>query len=86
MVNWEFMDNMDPVSATKLVDDLREGAEVRSTRGPRICTWREAERVLAGFDDGLADEGPAAGPATLVGLQIARENNWKAPAAEGGTQ
>jgi NADH-quinone oxidoreductase subunit E len=80
MVNWEFMDNMDPASATQLVDDLRAGKEVRSTRGPRICTWREAERVLAGFDDGLADEGPAAGPATLVGLQIAREKNWKAPA------
>jgi len=84
MVNWEFMDNMDPQSATQLVDDLRAGNEVRSTRGPRICTWREAERVLAGFDDGLADEGPAAGPATLVGLQIARENGWKAP--EGGQQ
>jgi NADH-quinone oxidoreductase subunit E len=84
MVNWEFMDNMDPQSATQLVDDLRAGNEVRSTRGPRICTWREAERVLAGFDDGLADEGPAAGPATLVGLEIARENGWKAP--EGGQQ
>ena len=85
MVNWEFMDNMDPASATQLVDDLREGREVRSTRGPRICTWREAERVLAGFNDGLADEGPAAGPATLVGLEIARENSWTAPDA-GGTQ
>jgi NADH-quinone oxidoreductase subunit E len=81
MVNWEFMDNMDPASATQLVDDLRAGNEVRSTRGPRIVTWREAERVLAGFDDGLADEGPAAGPATLVGLEIARENNWRAPAS-----
>jgi NADH-quinone oxidoreductase subunit E len=79
MVNWEFMDNMDPQSATQLVDDLREGKEVHSTRGPRLCTWREAERVLAGFDDGLADEGPAAGPATLVGLQIARDNGWQAP-------
>ncbi|WP_148574029.1 NADH-quinone oxidoreductase subunit NuoE [Nocardioides caldifontis] len=84
MVNWEFMDNQTPESATRLVDDLRAGSEVRSTRGPRICTWREAERVLAGFDDGLADEGPAAGPATLVGLEIARENGWKAP--EGGQQ
>ena len=37
-----------------------------------ICTWREAERVLAGFPDDRADEGPAAGPASLVGLQIAR--------------
>jgi len=79
MVNWEFMDNMTPQSATQLVDDLREGKEVHSTRGPRLCTWREAERVLAGFPDDLADDGPAAGPASLVGLQIARDNDWKAP-------
>jgi NADH-quinone oxidoreductase subunit E len=84
MVNWEFMDNMTPESATQLVDDLREGNEVRSTRGPRICTWREAERVIAGFPDDLADEGPAAGPASLVGLGIARERGWKAPAATEG--
>jgi NADH-quinone oxidoreductase subunit E len=87
MVNWEFMDNMDPTSATQLVDDLRAGREVRSTRGPRVCTWREAERVMAGFDDGLADEGPAAGPPSLLGLEIARENGWTAPApgsANGG--
>ncbi len=79
MVNWEFMDNMTPQSATQLVDDLRAGAEVRSTRGPRVVTWREAERVLAGYPDGLVDEGPAAGPASLVGLEIARENGWQAP-------
>jgi NADH-quinone oxidoreductase subunit E len=82
MVNWEFMDNQTPQSATQLVDDLREGKEVRSTRGPRICTWREAERVLAGFPDDRADEGPAAGPASLLGLQIARENGWTAPESE----
>ncbi len=79
MVNWEFMDRMTPSSATRLVDDLREGKEVRSTRGPRIGTWREAERVLAGFNDGLADEGPGAGPETLVGLRLAREKGWRAP-------
>ncbi len=79
MVNWEFMDNMTPQSATDLVDDLRQGKEVHSTRGPRICSWREAERVLAGFPDDLADEGPAGGPATMVGLEIARQNGWKAP-------
>ena len=82
MVNWEFMDNQTPESAVQVVDDLRAGKEVRSTRGPRICTWREAERVLAGFPDDLADEGPAAGPASLVGLQIARDNDWKAPASD----
>ncbi|MGC4110967.1 MAG: NADH-quinone oxidoreductase subunit NuoE [Nocardioides sp.] len=79
MVNWEFMDNMTPQSATQLVDDLREGREVRSTRGPRIATWREVERVLAGFPDDRVDEGPGAGPASLVGLEIARQRGWSAP-------
>jgi NADH-quinone oxidoreductase subunit E len=82
MVNWEFMDNMTPQRATEVVDDLREGKQVHSTRGPRIVTWREAERVLAGFSDGLADEGPAAGAESLVGLRIARENDWVAPGRE----
>jgi len=82
MVNWEFMDNQTPGSAVELVEDLRAGREVRSTRGPRICTWREAERVLAGFPDDRADEGPGAGPASLLGLQIARENDWSAPQSD----
>ncbi|WP_137292345.1 NADH-quinone oxidoreductase subunit NuoE [Nocardioides dongxiaopingii] len=82
MVNWEFMDNMTPQKATDLVDDLRAGTEVTSTRGPRLCTWREAERVLAGFPDGRADEGPSAGPASLVGLGIARDRGWSAPESE----
>lgn len=81
MVNWEFMDNQTPESAVQVVDDLRAGKEVHSTRGPKICTWREAERVLAGFPDGRADDGPAAGPASLVGLGIARERGWTAPDA-----
>ena len=80
MVNWEFMDNMDPDSAVDVVDRLRAGEQVSSTRGPRICTWREAERVLAGFPDDRADEGPGAGAASLVGLAIARERGWRAPA------
>jgi NADH-quinone oxidoreductase subunit E len=82
MVNWEFMDNMTPQSATDLVDDLREGVEVRSTRGPRIATWREVERVLAGFPDDLVDEGPAAGAPSLVGLNLARDRGWTAPGSE----
>jgi len=81
MVNWEFMDNMTPAKATQLVDDLRAGKEVHSTRGPRLCTWREAERVLAGFPDDRVDEGPAAGEASLAGLRIARERGWTAPEA-----
>ena len=82
MVNWEFFDNMTPDSARKLVDDLRAGDKVTPTRGPgRLCTWKEASRILAGFGDGQASDGPSAGPASLLGLRIARENGWKAPAA-----
>jgi len=74
MVNWEFFDNQTPESARQLVDDLRAGQPVKPTRGAdSVCTWREAERVLAGFYDGRADEGIAAGPATLEGLRQARE-------------
>lgn len=85
MVNWEFMDNQTPESAVALVDDLRAGKEVTSTRGPRLCTWREAERVLAGFPDGRVHEGPAAGGPSLVGLGIASERGWTAPAGSGST-
>ncbi|MCX6400350.1 MAG: NADH-quinone oxidoreductase subunit NuoE [Propionibacteriales bacterium] len=81
MVNWEFMDNQTPESAVQLVESLRAGHEIQSTRGPKLCTFREAERVLAGFPDGLVDEGPTAGPPSLVGLKIARERGWTAPDA-----
>jgi NADH-quinone oxidoreductase subunit E len=73
MVNWEFFDNQTVQGARELVDRLRDGEPVTSTRGPQVRSFREVERVLAGFPDGLAGEGPAAGPATLVGLALARE-------------
>ncbi len=50
------------------------------TRGPsRQCTFKQTARVLAGFPDGLADEGIGAGPASLAGLRVAREHGWQAP-------
>ncbi|HET9649067.1 MAG TPA: NADH-quinone oxidoreductase subunit NuoE [Microlunatus sp.] len=79
MVNWEFFDNTTPERAVEVVDALRRGEEVTATRGARVCTWKQAERVLAGFPDGRADEGPTAGPASLLGLEIARERGWSAP-------
>ena len=79
MVNWEFFDNQTPESACALVDRLRAGEGVQATRGATIGSWREAERVLAGFPDGKADEGVTAGPTTLLGLNIARERGWSAP-------
>ena len=82
MVNWEFMDNMDPEKAEQLLDDLAAGRPVRSTRGPELTSWRDSERVLAGFPDGKADEGPTAGPASQLGTRIAREKGWTAPASD----
>ncbi|MGD7733370.1 NADH-quinone oxidoreductase subunit NuoE [Propionibacteriaceae bacterium G57] len=79
MVNWEFMDNMSPDKADELLDKLANDEEVHSSRGATITSWREAERVLAGFPDGRADEGPTAGEASLVGLRMAQDNGWTAP-------
>ncbi|WP_299446458.1 NADH-quinone oxidoreductase subunit NuoE [uncultured Phycicoccus sp.] len=90
MANWEFFDNQTPASTKALVDDLRAGKDVKPTRGPnRVCTFTQMSRTLAGFSDGLADEGVGAGPASLVGLEIAKRNGWTAPegasATSGGT-
>jgi NADH-quinone oxidoreductase subunit E len=91
MVNWEFFDNQTVESARELVDGLRAGdpddpsSLPMPTRGARLCTWRQAERVLAGFPDGRADDGPAAGPASLVGLELARERGESAPPAPAGS-
>ncbi|WP_067969855.1 NADH-quinone oxidoreductase subunit NuoE [Nocardiopsis trehalosi] len=80
MVNWEFFDNQTPESAKRLVDDLRLGRDVAPTRGPdRLCTWKEASRVLAGFSDGRGAEGTQAGEPSLTGLRLARERGWTAP-------
>ncbi len=77
MVNWEFFDDMTPQSARDLVDGLRAAADVHPTRGaPRLCTWKQASRILAGFPDGQAAEGQTAGPASLAGLRIARQQGW----------
>jgi len=76
MVNWEFMDNMTPAKATELLEDLAAGREVRSTRGPVITSWAANEAVLAGIDDGQADEGPSAGEPSLAGLKVAAEKRW----------
>lgn len=73
MANWEFYDNQTVESAKTLVDGARAGNPPAPTRGPnRLVTFKEASAVLAGLDDGLANEGVQAGPATLLGLGIAR--------------
>jgi NADH-quinone oxidoreductase subunit E len=77
MVNWEFFDNQTPESARQLVDDIRLGKGVTPSRGANtVCTFKQMSRVLAGFDDGRADEGVGAAGATLAGLEFAHQRGW----------
>ena len=86
MVNWEFFDNMTPSSARALVDALRSGASLPPGRRPgRLCSWREASRILAGFPDGQAGDGPQAAGPSLAGLRLARERGWTAPPVPAAT-
>jgi NADH-quinone oxidoreductase subunit E len=78
--NWEFLDDMDVPRALEVVEKLRAGEEVFSTRGPRIGTFEEIERTLAGFDDGHVAAGPN-DRAMLAGLTYAREHAMSAPEA-----
>ena len=69
MVNWEFFDNMTPVKALTLVDDILAGKDVKPSRGAdTVASFKQVSRVLAGFNDGRADEDQGAGTATLAGL------------------
>src|SRR5699024_1295800 len=78
--------NTTPSAAVDVVDAILAGQDVRPTRGSeRVATFKETSRVLAGFDDGRAHEGTAGGPATMVGLDLARAAGWHAPGfARGG--
>jgi NADH-quinone oxidoreductase subunit E len=74
MANWEFYDNQSVASAKDLVDGARAGNPPAPTRGPnKLVTFKEASLVLAGLDDGLANEGLQAGEPTLLGLKLSKE-------------
>ncbi len=80
MVNWEFFDDQTPESLRGLLDGCLTGTPPAPTRGPStLCTFKQASRVLAGFPDGRASEGVQAGPATLAGLELAKQRGDRAP-------
>ena len=81
MVNWEFFDNQTPESARNLVDTLRAGEQVTSTRGRRLCTFRETERILAGYATHSNDH--TIGAPTLAGLHVAHQEHMTAHGVEG---
>lgn len=87
MVNWEFFDNQTPQSAKDVVDALRAGEDVAPSRGPaKVCSFKEVSRVLAGFDDGRANEDQGTGAATLAGLDAAKAQGWTPPQGGGGAK
>ena len=49
-----------------------------STRGPVIRSFRDTERTLSGYDDGLA-AAPAVDDKMLVGLRTAKARGMAAP-------
>ncbi|WP_061963435.1 NADH-quinone oxidoreductase subunit NuoE [Demequina aurantiaca] len=78
MINWEFFDDQTPESALKVIDDILAGKAVVPTRGANtVASFKETSRVLAGFQDGRADEDQGIGEPTLAGLKVAKDQGWK---------
>ncbi|MFM1916753.1 MAG: hypothetical protein RJB01_268 [Actinomycetota bacterium] len=84
-VDWEFMDDVTPSSARDVIEKLRKGEPVQSTRGPQIRDFDATEHTLAFPLDGLADA-PSVDAKMLAGLTIAKERGMSAPTGNGGAQ
>jgi NADH-quinone oxidoreductase subunit E len=69
--NWEFIDKVTVERAKEVADALRSGTPVESTRGPRVAPLAEVQRLLAGFEDGRADEGGAPDAIMRAGTDLA---------------
>lgn len=77
-VDWEFMDDVTPRGACEVIEKLRRGETVQSTRGPVIRDFDATEHTLAFPLDGLADA-PSVDSKMLAGLTIAKQRRMKAP-------
>jgi NADH-quinone oxidoreductase subunit E len=80
-VNYEFFDRVDAETALTLVKQLQNGERPRPSRGARLCTLKEMQIQLAGFDDvrdGAVGDGPA-GEATLAGNRLAEQYGIAVP-------
>jgi NADH-quinone oxidoreductase subunit E len=79
-LNWEYLDNQTPATARDLVDRLRAGETIASTRGPRAIPEIDAVgRSLAGVDVVLDDTDNGLDEQTLAGLRLARELGHTVP-------
>jgi NADH-quinone oxidoreductase subunit E len=70
--DWEFLDDMTVSKATEVVDALRAGEQVQSTRGPTTRSFKESERTIAGVDDTLTNNGDHGDDRMLAGLKLAK--------------
>jgi NADH-quinone oxidoreductase subunit E len=77
------MDSMTPKSLRELIEKLKLGAPVQSTRGVQITSISDSERLLAGFNDGKYADSPLADDSMLAGLRVAKQRNMSAPAGKG---
>lgn len=70
-VDYEFFDQVTPESAVEIVDALQHGEKPTPTRGAPLSSFRDTERVLAGFPDPRPGVGnaPTAGAPSLAGLR-----------------
>ena len=84
--NWEFLDDMTVAKAKQVVDDARAGRPIQSTRGPVVRSFGDAERTIAGVDDGLTAEGDHRDDRTLAGLRLAQQNGDAERSAEAERQ
>ena len=80
-VNYEFFDNQTVGSAMALVRRLRAGERPTPTRGAPLCTFREIERLIAGFPDPRAEalDWEATGAPTEAGVRLALDREESAP-------
>ncbi|MFC4335343.1 NADH-quinone oxidoreductase subunit NuoE [Salininema proteolyticum] len=80
-VNYEFFDDMDEEKSLDLVHQLKEGNRPFPGRGAPLCTLKETQLILAGFDEDRrpALEANAQGDATLAGARLAAEAGQTAP-------
>jgi NADH-quinone oxidoreductase subunit E len=86
-VNYEFFDRIDADQALDIVKQLQKGDRPQPSRGPRLCTFKEASLQLAGWADerqGAVGEGPAGEP-TLAGSRLAERFGVSVPGFDPNT-
>ena len=80
-VNYEFYDKQTVDSTQELVGELRAGRRPAPTRGAPLCSFKQAERQIAGFftTDDYALESAATGAPSEAGVRLAIERGDTAP-------